>query len=183
MTTTDLTIVVCAAPLASRTPDLVAACLAEGWRPTVVATPMADAWLDSDAVNTLIGEPPRVAHRSPSEPKRGGKPAAMVICPATFNTINKAAVGIADTYALGVICEAMGTGVPILVAPMVSNKLWGHPAWSSSLAVFRGLEADLIDIRNGELLSGPVQSGTGPEIVAGFDPTWVTRRIKVMLTA
>jgi phosphopantothenoylcysteine synthetase/decarboxylase len=183
MTLADLTLVVCAAPLASRTPELVAACLAEDWRPTVVATPAAEAWLDADAVTSLAGEPPRVAYRSPSEPKRGGEPAAMVICPATFNTINKAAAGIADTYALGIICEAMGTGVPLLVAPMVSNKLWGHPAWSSNLAVFRGLGADLIDIRNGELLSGPVQSGTGPEIVAGFDPTWITRRIKAMLTS
>lgn len=178
MTGAPLTLVVCAAPLAWRVPDLLTACLAEGWRPTVVATPSAMDWLDADTISDLVGELPRVAHRAPTEPKRSGEPAAVIVCPATFNTINKAALGIADTYALGVVCEAMGTGVPLVVAPMVSNKLWGHPAWTASIGVFREAGADLVDVRTGETLSGPVQSGTAPQIVAGFDPAWIVDRLK-----
>lgn len=174
----DLTVVVCGAPLTSRTPDLLVALLAEGWRPTVVATAAAQAWLDFDEVERLVGERPRVDYRSPSQPKRGGVPAAVLVCPATFNTINKAAAGLADTYPLGVVCEALGTGIPLVVVPMVSNKLWGHPAWAGSLTVLGSAGTVFVDIQTGEPEASPTMSGTGAEVVAVFDPAWVTRRLK-----
>lgn len=177
----ELTVVVCGAPLAERTPDLLAVLLAEQWRPTVVATDAAGAWLDPAEVERLVGEPPRMEYRSPSQPKRGGVPAAVVVCPATFNTINKAAAGVADTYALGVICEAIGTGVPLLVIPMVSNKLWGHPAWDKNLAVLRDAGVLFVDVLSGLPGCSAVPSGTGPDIVAKFEPAWVTAHLRTLL--
>jgi Flavoprotein len=35
-------------------------------------------------------------------------PDAIIVAPATFNTINKWAVGISDTLALGLLTEAIG---------------------------------------------------------------------------
>src|SRR5262245_58695378 len=100
MPNVPMTLVVGGAPLTARTPDLLGALVGEGWQPVVVATPSASAWLDVDAVTRLVGEPPQDSFRAPDQPKRGVPPAAVVLCPATFNTVNKAAAGAADTYAL-----------------------------------------------------------------------------------
>lgn len=181
MSAPEVTVVVCGAPLASRTPDLLAALLAEEWQPIVVGTPASAAWLDVDAVTRLVGEPPRFEQRSPSQPKRGGAPAAVVVCPATFNTINKAAIGISDTYALGVLCEALGSAVPLVVVPMVNDKLWGHPGWAGSLAVLRNAGTVFVDAQTGKPGASAVMSGTGEQIVSGFNPGWLIRQLKRLI--
>lgn len=180
MANSDVTVIVCGAPLTARLPDLLAELLAKGWQPTVVGTPASAAWLDADAVVQLVDEPPRLEFRSPMQLKRGGPPAAVVVCPATFNTLNKAAAGINDSYALGVLCEALGTGTPLVVVPMVNNKLWGHPAWAGSLAVLERAGAFLLDVHTGARGASAVISGTGGDVVAGFDPRWVTAQLKTL---
>jgi hypothetical protein len=137
VSTLGVTLIVCGAPLAARVPDLIRGLMADEWQPVVVGTPGSVGWLDHDAVTRLVGEPPRFEFRAPWTPKRGGPPAAVVVCPATFNTVNKAAAGIADTYALGVLCEAISTRTLTVIVPTVSTKLSGHPAWPRSLATWR----------------------------------------------
>jgi phosphopantothenoylcysteine synthetase/decarboxylase len=174
----NVTLIVCGAPLTLRTPDLVRALLDDGWTVSVVATPSALAWIDGPAIKRLTGVLSRSEFRDPQHPKRGGPPDAVVVCPATFNTVNKAAVGAADTYALAQLCEALGEGVPVVAVPMVNNKLWGHPAWSRSLAVLESAGVDLMNIHTGEQGAAVVQSGTSDAVVARFDPAWVTSRLK-----
>ncbi len=173
MTRPDLALIVCGAPLAARATELAAYLVDAGWRTTLVATPAAMGWLDAAAVERTTGEPPRHAYRVPGEPKRRAAPAAVAVCPATFNTVNKAAAGITDTYATGVLCEALGARVPTVVAPMVNDKLWGHPAWSRSVAVLLGAGATFIDVRTGLGEVRAVASGSGMEVTAGFDPAWL----------
>jgi Flavoprotein. len=48
---------------------------------------------------------------------------AVVVAPATFNTVNKWAAGITDTFATGLLCELTGLGVPILAVPLVKDAL------------------------------------------------------------
>ncbi|MGH3965718.1 MAG: hypothetical protein ACRDRY_21105 [Pseudonocardiaceae bacterium] len=55
----------------------------------------------------------------------------------SFNTINKWALGIADTLALSVLTEAIGFGLPIVLLPFVSQALAAHPAWETSVATLR----------------------------------------------
>ena len=164
--------------MTARTPDLLRELTDDGWTVSVVATPSAQAWLEDDAVRDLTGAPPRVEFRDPGQPKQTGSTQAVVVCPATFNTVNKVAAGAADTYALAQLCSALGEGLPLLVVPMVNNKLWGHPAWSRSLEVLEGAGATLLDIHTGKLGAVAVQSGTGDEVVAGFDPSWVANRLR-----
>jgi hypothetical protein len=64
----------------------------------------------------------------------------------------------------------------MVVVPMVNNKLWGHPAWSASLAVFRAAGV-LVDVNTGGREPTPVASGTGGAVVERFDPTWVTGKL------
>jgi phosphopantothenoylcysteine synthetase/decarboxylase len=169
-----MTLVVCGAPLASRTPGLASHLISAGWRPDVVASPAALEWLGGDAVERITGQPVRTTFRSPSQPKLNREPSAVVVCPATFNTINKVAVGIADNFALARICEAFGAAAPLIVVPMVNDRLWLHPAWARSLAVFEAAGATLLDIHTGQAGTRPVASGTGGSAVAAFDPQWIS---------
>jgi phosphopantothenoylcysteine decarboxylase len=178
----SVTLVVCGAPLTLRTPDLVTALQVGGWQPRVVGTPAAREWLDSDAAARLTGVPPQFDYRAPTLERRADPPAALVVCPGTFNTINKAAAGAMDTYALGQICEAIGMRLPTLVVPMVNDRLWGHPAWSSSLGVLRAAGVRLVDIHTGQLGEVPTKSGTGAEVIERFDPVWLVAQLDALVT-
>lgn len=178
----SVTLVVCGAPLTLRTADLVAGLQAGGWQPRVVGTPAAREWLDAEAVERLTGLPPQFEYRAPTLERRADPPAAVVVCPATFNTVNKAAAGAMDTYALGQICEAIGMRLPTVMVPMVNDKLWGHPAWSPSLAVLRAAGVRLVDAQTGRLGEVPTKSGTGAEVVERFDPAWVVAQLDALVS-
>ncbi len=105
MTDRALTVVVCAAPLAERAPEFAAALADAGLIVSVVATPAASGWIYHEEVTNVTGAPAATDYRSPDEPKRGPRPDVVVVAPATFNTLNKLAAGISDTYALGVVNE------------------------------------------------------------------------------
>lgn len=59
---------------------------------------------------------------------------AVLVAPATFNTINKWALGINDSLALGLLNEALGRGVPIEVHPYLNDALASHPAYRRAVA-------------------------------------------------
>lgn len=164
---------VCGAPLTERAPDLVRALQAAGRDVDVVATPAANPWLDHELIRGLTGAAPRTEFRDLNQPKEGGETDAIVLCPGTFNTINQAAAGTASTYALTRLCSAIGEGLPVIVVPFVNDKLWGHPAFPRSLAVLSGAGVRLVDVHTGTSEVTPVRSGSGPQAVAGFDPSWV----------
>jgi hypothetical protein len=178
-----VSLVVCGAPLTARTADIAGALIADGYDVAVVGTPMSADWLDADAVARVTGEAPRFSFRAPASVKDGNDPAVVVVCPATFNTVNKLAAGVADNYALSSVCSALGSGLPLVVAPMVNNKLWGHPAWSASLDVLRSAGAVLLDLHTGDQRAVAVQSGTGPQVVERLDPRWIAAAVKAALTA
>jgi hypothetical protein len=168
-----LALVVCGAPLAARAHDVAALAMRAGWQVRVVATPSALNWLDNAAVESTTGFPALVDQRQPSQPKRFPEPAQVVVCPATFNSVNKLGAGIMDTYAAGILCETLASGTPMTVLPMVSTRLWDHPAWRPNLTALTAAGVTFVDIRTGRTgFPEPVESGTAPEIVAAFDPVW-----------
>jgi phosphopantothenoylcysteine synthetase/decarboxylase len=166
-------LVVCAAPLAERAAVIAAALGEASHEVTVVLTPAAEDWIDRPSVEGVTGRPVWVDYRKPLEPKRAGRPDVVVCCPATFNTINKMAVGTSDTYALGVLNEALASRTPIIAVPMVSDRLWGHPAFKPHLELLAGSGVTFVDPQSGDRRARPVQSGTGADVAAAFDPGWL----------
>jgi phosphopantothenoylcysteine synthetase/decarboxylase len=145
---------------------------ARGWEPAGVATASAGAWLDHAAL-TKLDAPVLTDHRGPDEAKGLPKPNAVILAPATFNTVNKLATGIADTYALSVLCGAVGTRTPMVIVPFVNTRLAGHPAWLASLAVLRYAGATLVDPRDGTVNAHePLQSGTDEAVSEAFNWEW-----------
>jgi phosphopantothenoylcysteine decarboxylase len=173
----SLVLVVCAAPLAQRAQDLAAALTDDGWQVTVVATPSGHGWVDSDRIADIAGWPPLYEHRQPDEPKRGGRPEHVVVCPLTMNTGSKLALGIMDNYALGVLCEALATRTPITAVTMVNDRLWSHPRWSANLKLLQDAGVRFLDARTGRPGDPQaVQSGGGT--VSHFDPAWVVAALR-----
>ncbi|MEZ0077508.1 flavoprotein [Planotetraspora sp. GP83] len=74
----------------------------------------------------------RSRYRKPSEPKPP-RADAIIVAPATYNTINKFAQGIADTYALGLLAEAPGLGIPVVVLPFVNSALASREPYRRSV--------------------------------------------------
>ncbi|MFH9011160.1 flavoprotein [Streptomyces sp. NPDC017943] len=152
-----LHVVVCAAGVASGVGKLITAAQERGWEVGVIATPVAmNGFFDTGAVASLTGRPIRSAWRTPGEPRPFPAPDAVVVAPATFNTVNKWAAGLADTLALGTLCEAAGLGVPIAVLPCVAGALAAHPAYAESLRRLRGM-----GVRFGEPYTGEPREDGG----------------------
>jgi phosphopantothenoylcysteine synthetase/decarboxylase len=134
-----LYVVVCGAPAAAEVDVLVRLAQSSGWRVFVIATPLGLRFVDAARLAAVTGEPVRSEFRMPSEADGLPSADAVVVAPATFNTINKWAGGIADNFAVGLLCELMGFGVPILAVPLLKEALAGHVAFGRSLEALRSM--------------------------------------------
>ena len=139
-----LYLIVCGAPPAADTPQLVKEKQDEGWDVVVIATPHGIQWFDVDEVERLTGHPVRSEFRKPGDPEFNPRGDAILVAPATFNTINKWALGINDTLALGLLNEALGRSIRVVAMPMVNVALAEHPAYMASLGVLRCAHVEFI---------------------------------------
>ncbi|RPF38759.1 flavoprotein [Streptomyces sp. TLI_185] len=155
-----LYVVVCAAGIAADVSKLITAAQERDWEVGVIATPVAmNGFFDTAAVQAQTGRPIRSAWRTPGDPRPFPPPDAVVVAPATFNTVNKWAAGLADTLAVATLCETYGLGVPVAALPCVADALAAHPAYRDSLVRLRGM-----GVRFGEPYSGePEEDGRRPE--------------------
>ncbi|MEV4703924.1 flavoprotein [Actinoplanes sp. NPDC049316] len=128
-----LHLVACAAPPCLELADLVSALQPDGWTVHVIATPIAYSWLPVEDVARCTGNPVRHRQRLPNEPRDLPQPDAVLVAPATFNTINKWAAGVNDNLALGTLNESLGNGVPIVASLYAKSALTRHPAFPGSL--------------------------------------------------
>src|SRR5690606_27757725 len=60
-----------------------------------------------------------------------------IVAPATFNTINKLAIGIADNYALDVVNEAVRLGLPVAILPFVNSAHVARKPFQRSVELLR----------------------------------------------
>ncbi|GAA1397293.1 flavoprotein [Catellatospora coxensis] len=127
--------VVCAAPPATAVSELVEALMRAGWAVDLLPTATAADWLDLPALEALTGQPIAGGTRGRAERRRVGRPDAVIVAPASFNTINKWVAGINDNAALGLLNEVFGLRVPTIVSPYVKDTLAAHPGFRRSLAL------------------------------------------------
>lgn len=134
-----LYVIACASRPAQRVPDLVQAAQAAGWDVGVVVTPQATKFVDLPLLEQLTGYPVRSEYKRPEEPDVLPRADAIVVFPATFNTLNKWVLGISDTLAVGLLCEYTGLKMPIVAIPCVltASGLDTHPAFARSIAQLR----------------------------------------------
>lgn len=131
-----LSVVACGAGPAAAVGTLVKQALDRGWTVQVIATPSALAFFDAADIEAATGTPVRSEYSKPGAP-RSRIPDAIIVAPATFNTLNQWALGLSDTYALGVLAEQTGLGLPIVVLPFVSDALASRPPFQRSVRALR----------------------------------------------
>jgi phosphopantothenoylcysteine synthetase/decarboxylase len=134
-----LYLVACAAPAAADVESLVRLAQGAGWRVYVLTSPMGRRFMDVDRLAGLTGEPVRSDYRMPDEPNELPAADAVIVAPATFNTVNKWATGIADTFVVGLLCELTGFGIPIVAVPLLKDALARHVAFAANVEVLRSM--------------------------------------------
>lgn len=134
-----LYVVCCAALSAQRIQDFVVLAQEDGWDVCVIATPNATKFINVPLLEQVTAHPVRSDYKRPEDPDVLPRADAIVIYPATVNTLNKWALGISDTLALGILCEYMGLKMPIVAVPYVrtDSGLDNHPAFTRSLAFLK----------------------------------------------
>jgi phosphopantothenoylcysteine synthetase/decarboxylase len=139
-----LYVIICGSPAAAESPTFVRQARERGWRVCAVTTPTGARFVDTSRLRDLTGYPVRVTYKEPADPDFLPPADAYVVAPATFNTVNKIANGITDTLAVGLVCEGMGNGLPVIVAPWLNRPLTQHGAYRRSLHLLGQYGADLV---------------------------------------
>lgn len=134
-----LYLVISGAPAPEGLPSLVSMLQAAGWRVMVFSTPVGTRFADLDELERLTGEPVRWAYRMPGTGSRTPPADMALACPLSFNSVNKFAHGHADNFAIGLLCEMVGYGVPVVAVPHCKPQLASHPAFKTSLEALRGM--------------------------------------------
>jgi len=162
-----LSIVVCGAGPAARVGQLVRLAQDRGWTVGIIATPAALQFLDVRSLEELTGNPVRSEYRAPGEARARSLPeaGAFVVAPATYNTICKLAAGVSDTYALGVLGEAIGRGMPVAILPFVNEALAARKPF---VAAVESLRDEGVHVLLGAGGWTPHPPGTGAERLESF---------------
>ena len=171
MTTPDATrvlyVIACGAGAARDTGRLITQARQRGWDVHLIATPAAVDFLDSSALEAQTGHAVRSDYRRIEDERGRSLPHAdaIIVAPATYNTINKWAQGISDNYALGILAEAIGLGICVVVLPFVNAALAAHPAFRRSVCELRDAGVTIVQ-GPGELEPHP--PGTGASQLDSF---------------
>lgn len=162
-----LQIIVCGAGPTTDVNRLIEVAHERSWTAVVTATAGALPFVDVPMLEELTGNPVRTSYQTQPNGQRAlPQIDAVIIAPATYNTINKLALGIADTYPLSSAAELMGRGIPTVIVPFVN----------AALAARTPFQRAIVDLRaeGVRVLSGPDDRwephplGTGPGMQAIF---------------
>ncbi len=82
----------------------------------------------------------------------------VVLCPATANSINRLAAGIADDL-IGTMFLAHDFRVPYVVVPAMNAAMYDHPATRLAIDRLRGWGVEFIDPSAGSLACGEIGPG------------------------
>ncbi|WP_367834476.1 bifunctional phosphopantothenoylcysteine decarboxylase/phosphopantothenate--cysteine ligase CoaBC [Vulcanisaeta sp. JCM 16159] len=84
---------------------------------------------------------------------------AVVIAPATANTVSKIANGIGDTSVTLCAMTALGSGVPLLLVPAMNESMWRNPIVRANIEKLRDLGVRFVEpiIEEGKAKLAPNQ--------------------------
>jgi phosphopantothenoylcysteine decarboxylase/phosphopantothenate--cysteine ligase len=137
----------------------------------VLMTPSGTDFISPLTLSTLSGHP---VHSSVSSGEgwnnhveMGLWADAMVIAPATANTLARMATGICDNAVLAVYLSAR---CPVFFAPAMDLDMWQHPTTQSNVERLISFGNHMIPVGYGELASGLTGEGrmAEPEDIAAY---------------
>jgi phosphopantothenoylcysteine decarboxylase/phosphopantothenate--cysteine ligase len=141
-----------------------------GYRVKVVMTPMAAEFVTPVTFQALTREEVALQPiNDPSEPihhiSLAQEADVFLIAPATANTLNKLAHGVADNL---LTTTALATEAPLIIAPAMNVHMWRNSATQEAIARLRSRGIEVIEPEAGYLACGEIGEGRLaplPEIV------------------
>src|SRR3989449_11370503 len=106
--------------------------------------------------NTVVTRLPGKLEHIALAGKSQGHVALVLVAPATANTIGKLASGIDDTPVTTVAATAIGSKIPVLIAPAMHEPLYDHPLVQQNIARLEEIGVQFIQ----------------PEITEGKEDCW-----------
>ncbi len=111
---------------------------------------------------------------------------AVLVCPATANTLNRLAAGLADDLP-GALFLAHDRRKPWLIAPAMNPAMWAHPATQAAVEKLRGWGAWFLPVGEGRTACGETGEGRLAEpavIIASVEAALArpARRLRVLVT-
>jgi phosphopantothenoylcysteine decarboxylase / phosphopantothenate---cysteine ligase len=110
---------------------------------------LADEW-ERDPARGAFPDQPAPDHDPPSHLELVRNADALLVAPASANTIAKLAHGLADNL---LTSAALASTAPLLVAPAMNNHMWEHPATQANLATLRERGVVVVEPATGALAS------------------------------
>jgi phosphopantothenoylcysteine decarboxylase / phosphopantothenate---cysteine ligase len=87
----------------------------------------------------------------------------VVVCPATADLMARAAAGLADDLATTLL---LATDKPVLMAPAMNVRMWGHAATVANVATLRARGVTVLEPDVGAMACGEFGPGRLPEVAA-----------------
>ena len=94
-------------------------------------------FIETERVERMTGFPVRSEYKEPGAPDILPPPDALIVAPASVNTLNKWGLGICDTLALGLLVEAIGKRLPVVALPFTNRAHAAHPALVENIEKLR----------------------------------------------
>src|SRR6059036_4087669 len=91
-----------------------------------------------------------------------GKVDLVLVAPATANTIGKMASGIDDTPVTTVAATAIGSKLPVLIAPAMHEPLYDHPIAQENIARLKRMGVEFVEP---EIVEGKAKIASTAKIV------------------
>lgn len=76
---------------------------------------------------------------------KGGEADLLLIAPCTANTLSKIAVGVDDTTVTTFATNALGSGIPIVLAPAMHESMYDQPIVKENAERLRGLGVEILE--------------------------------------
>ena len=177
---------------AYKTPQLVRLLTKNGHNVKVILTENAKEFVTPLTLSTVSKNPVLTSFSSPegnwhSHVELALWADAMLIAPATANTVAKMAHGVCDNLLLATYFSAK---TPVFVAPAMDLDMYAHPTVAENLAKLASYGNHIIPATYGELASGLVGQGrmADPEDIVLFIENTLSENLplkgkKILITA
>ncbi len=157
----------------------------------VVATPAALRYVGAATLEGLTGQPVLSdlweSGRALDHIQLTRWADAVVVCPATANTINRLAAGLADDL-VGALFLARDPAKPWLIAPAMNPAMWAHPATEAAVARLREWDVRFLAVGRGRTACGETGEGRlaeAAEVALAVDALLARppRKLRVLITS
>ena len=126
-----IVVAVCGSVAAVRVPELVRELSRQGVDSECVMSKAAKGIIHSNVLHWASGNPVVSKLSGACEHVRlcgiEGEAKALLVCPATSNTIGKIANGIDDTPVTTMAATVLGSGIPVIIVPAMHVSMYKNP--------------------------------------------------------